>query len=51
MSSQNQIRDINPKIKEKFIKENWQVGDCILLKASNGMKFFEIANDLTKNNV
>ena len=42
--------DSNDKV-EKFIKENWQVGDCILLKASNGMKFFEIANDLTKNNV
>lgn len=42
--------DSNEKI-EKFIKENWKNGDCILLKASNGMKFFEIANNLINGNV
>lgn len=31
-----------------FIKENWKEGDCILFKASNGMKFFEIADRLIK---
>ncbi len=33
-----------------FIKENWKDGDCILFKASNGMKFFEIADKLIKGN-
>ena len=33
-----------------FIKENWKEGDCILFKASNGMKFFEIADKLIKEN-
>ena len=42
--------DSNDEV-ETFIKENWQDGDCILLKASNGMKFFEIANNLIKENV
>lgn len=29
-----------------FIKKIWRDGDCILFKASNGMKFFEIADKL-----
>ena len=44
---QNQIFYFNNNEEvEKFIRENWKEGDCILLKASNGMKFFEIANNL-----
>ena len=31
---------------ENFIKNNWQKGDSILFKASNGMKFFEIVEKL-----
>ena len=30
----------------EFIKETWQSGDAILFKASNGMKFFEIVEEL-----
>ena len=30
----------------EFIKKIWKNGDCILFKASNGMKFFEIADNL-----
>ena len=37
--------DSREKIAE-FIKENWQRGDAILFKASNGMKFFEICQKL-----
>ena len=37
--------DSREKIAE-FIKENWQSGDAILFKASNGMKFFEIVEEL-----
>lgn len=33
---------------EMFIRENWEKGDSILFKASNGMKFFEIAEKLLK---
>lgn len=33
---------------EKFVKENWQSGDSILFKASNGMKFFNIVENLLK---
>lgn len=33
------------KIRE-FIENNWQKGDTILFKASNGMKFFEIVDKL-----
>ena len=33
---------------EKFIKETWQNGDSILFKASNGMKFFNIVENLIK---
>ena len=29
-----------------FIKKLWRDGDCILFKASNGMRFFEIADKL-----
>lgn len=29
-----------------FIKKIWRDGDCILFKASNGMRFFEIADKL-----
>lgn len=31
---------------EEFIKQNWKLGDAILFKASNGMKFFEIVDNL-----
>lgn len=31
---------------EDFIKQNWKTGDAILFKASNGMKFFEIVENL-----
>ena len=31
---------------EKFIKNNWHSGDSILFKASNGMKFFNIVENL-----
>ncbi len=34
---------------DTFIKENWKDGDAILFKASNGMRFFEIAESLAKN--
>ena len=33
---------------EEFIKETWQNGDSILFKASNGMKFFNIVENLIK---
>ena len=33
---------------EKFLKTIWNSGDCILFKASNGMKFFEIVENLIK---
>ncbi|MBQ2938721.1 MAG: UDP-N-acetylmuramoyl-tripeptide--D-alanyl-D-alanine ligase [Clostridia bacterium] len=33
---------------EEFIKKNWRKGDSILFKASNGMRFFEIAESLLK---
>ena len=33
---------------EKFVKDNWQSGDSILFKASNGMKFFNIVENLLK---
>ncbi len=33
---------------ENHIRENWQSGDCILFKASNGMKFFNIVENLMK---
>ena len=33
---------------EKFLRENWQNGDSILFKASNGMKFFNIVENLIK---
>ena len=33
---------------EKNIKQIWEKGDVILFKASNGMKFFEIVESLTK---
>ena len=29
-----------------FIEKIWREGDCILFKASNGMRFFEIADKL-----
>ena len=35
------------EIKE-FITKNWKKNDVFLFKASNGMKFFEIAEDLAK---
>ncbi len=31
---------------EEFVKSNWQGGDTILFKASNGMKFFKIVENL-----
>ena len=34
-----------------FIKKIWRDGDCILFKASNGMKFFEIADKLIAERV
>ena len=33
---------------EKFIRKNWQSGDSVLFKASNGMKFFNIVENLLK---
>ena len=33
---------------EKFVRDNWQSGDSILFKASNGMKFFNIVENLIK---
>lgn len=33
---------------EEFVRQNWKSGDAILFKASNGMKFFEIAEKLLK---
>ena len=33
---------------EEFIKKIWQSGDSILFKASNGMKFFNIVENLIK---
>lgn len=41
------ILKIENKI-EKFVKDNWQSGDSILFKASNGMKFFNIVENLLK---
>lgn len=38
------------KIKE-FVKQNWKSGDAILFKASNGMKFFEIVENLLRSEV
>ena len=38
----------NKEKMEKFIRENWKKGDVILFKASNGMKFFEVAEKLLK---
>ena len=35
---------------EKRLKEMIQTGDVILLKASNGMKFFDIVEELRKKN-
>lgn len=32
----------------KFIRDNWKSGDNILFKASNAMKFFELAESLLK---
>ena len=34
---------------QEFIKNIWKKGDAILFKASNGMKFFEIVENLLKN--
>ena len=31
---------------ELFIRKNWENGDSILFKASNGMRFFEIVDKL-----
>ena len=33
---------------QEFIRNTWNEGDAILFKASNGMKFFEIVDNLTK---
>ena len=33
---------------QEFIKQSWKKGDAILFKASNGMKFFEIVENLIK---
>ena len=33
---------------EEFVRNNWKSGDAILFKASNGMKFFEIVENLIK---
>ena len=33
---------------EKFIKKIWKSGDAILIKASNAMKFFEIADSILR---
>ena len=33
---------------KEFIKNNWKKNDAFLFKASNGMKFFEIVEDLVK---
>jgi UDP-N-acetylmuramoyl-tripeptide--D-alanyl-D-alanine ligase len=33
---------------QEFIKQNWKNGDAILFKASNGMKFFEIVENILK---
>lgn len=34
---------------QNFIRNIWKKGDAILFKASNGMKFFEIVENLLKN--
>ena len=39
---------IDKNLVEKFIRENWQSGDSVLFKASNGMKFFNIVENLLK---
>ena len=33
---------------EELVKKIWQSGDSILFKASNGMKFFNIVENLIK---
>ena len=38
----------NKEQNEKFIRENAQNGDSVLFKASNGMKFFNIVENLIK---
>ena len=42
--------EVKEKIKE-FVKQNWKSGDVILFKASNGMKFFEIVENLLSDNI
>lgn len=47
--NQNHIYYLESKNEiEKLIKEIWKNGDAILFKASNGMKFFEVAEKLLK---
>ena len=31
-----------------YIQNNWKKGDSILFKASNGMRFFDIVEELVK---
>ena len=33
---------------QEFVESNWEKGDVILFKASNGMKFFDIVSNLEK---
>ena len=33
---------------QEFVENNWEKGDAILFKASNGMKFFDIVSNLDK---
>lgn len=33
---------------QEFVENNWEKGDAILFKASNGMKFFDIVSNLEK---
>lgn len=39
----------NKSAVESFIRNIWREGDCILFKASNGMKLFEVIDKLCKN--
>ena len=48
MKNENVYYFENREQVEKFVKDNWQSGDSILFKASNGMKFFNIVENLLK---
>lgn len=50
MPKENTFYFNNKDLMQDFIKNNWKDGDCFLFKASNGMKFFEIVDNLIKLN-